>query len=199
MHSGEDVAIKLEEKKCRFPQLHHENMVLSNIQTGIGIPTIYWNGQDGDYNVIVMQLLDENLAWHLKACKGQFSLKTCLMIADQLICLLQLLHSKGFVHRDIKPENFCLGTEESAHLIYMIDFGLSKQVLDPSTDTHVPFRDNKSPLGQMMYASINNMQGNEISRRDDLESVFYMLLSFYLDELPWSELIAQADHLQQQR
>ena len=70
---------------------------------------MHWCGQEGDYNFLVMDLLQNNLEELFITCKRRFSLKTTLMIADQIISNLEFIHFKNYVHRDMKPENFMIG------------------------------------------------------------------------------------------
>ena len=74
-----------------------------------GIPTVYWFGVEGDYTVLIMAILGPNLQQLFDFCEHNFSLKTVLTIAIQMIQRLEYLHSKNFVHRDMKPENIVIG------------------------------------------------------------------------------------------
>jgi len=60
VHSGEDVAIKLEDQKNRYPQVIYEGQLIQRLQGGKGIPGEYWCGHDGDYNILVMEILGDN-------------------------------------------------------------------------------------------------------------------------------------------
>jgi len=98
------------------------------------------------------------------------------MLADQMISRLEYMHNNNFIHRDMKPDNFLMGLKTKQSTVYMIDFGLSKRYRDPKTGQHIPYRDGKSLTGTARYASVNTHIGIEQSRRDDLESVGYILL-----------------------
>ncbi|KAL2500867.1 casein kinase I-like 3 [Forsythia ovata] len=186
----EIVAVKIENNKTKHPQLLYEAKLYNIIQGGSGIPGIKWSGVDGDDNVLVLDLLGPSLEDLFVYCGRKFSLKTVLMLADQMITRIEFVHSKGFLHRDIKPDNFLMGLGRKANQVYIIDFGLAKRYRDSITNRHIPYRENKNLTGTARYASCNTHLGIEQSRRDDLESLGYVLLYFLRGSLPWQGLKA---------
>ncbi|CAD6994573.1 discs overgrown protein kinase [Ceratitis capitata] len=190
INTGEEVAIKLECIRTKHPQLHIESKFYKTMQGGIGIPRIIWCGSEGDYNVMVMELLGPSLEDLFNFCSRRFSLKTVLLLADQMISRIDYIHSRDFIHRDIKPDNFLMGLGKKGNLVYIIDFGLAKKFRDPRSLKHIPYRENKNLTGTARYASINTHLGIEQSRRDDLESLGYVLMYFNLGALPWQGLKA---------
>ncbi|KAL5016865.1 hypothetical protein ScPMuIL_006454 [Solemya velum] len=188
--NGEEVAVKLESQKARHPQLVYESKLYKILQGGVGIPHIRWFGQERDYLVLVMDLLGPSLEDLFNFCSRKFSMKTVLMMADQMINRIEYVHNKYFIHRDIKPDNFLMGIGRHCNKVFLIDFGLAKKFCDTRTRQHIPYREGKNLTGTARYASINSHLGIEQSRRDDMESLGYVLMYFNRGTLPWQGLKA---------
>ena len=181
------VAIKLEHNSVKYPQLLFEAKLLKSIP-GTGIPVMHWFGIAGEYNAMVMDLLGQNLEDLYNYCAKNFSLKTILMITIQMIERLKHVHDNHYIHRDIKPENFLIGKDTTAKTIYLLDFGLAKRYRDEYTHIHIPLKENRNLTGTARYASCNAHNGLEQSRRDDMESIAYVILYFFRKKLPWQGL-----------
>lgn len=188
--TGKSVAIKIEKSSAPYPQLPREArlyVLLSNPSSRVkDVPDYYYYGTEGDYSVMVIELLGSSLNILFKACRCKFSMKTTLQLADQMILRLKFLHSKGLIHRDMKPDNFMVGSGKKHHHLYLIDFGLSTRFRDGQN--HIPYKDGKSLVGTARYCSINTHLGIVQSRRDDLEAVGYILIYFLQGSLPWQGL-----------
>jgi len=188
--NGEEVAVKLEAVKARHPQLLYESKVYRLLQGGVGIPHVRWFGQEKDYNVLVLDLLGPSLEDLFNFCSRRFTMKTVLMLADQMIGRIEYVQNKNFIHRDIKPDNFLMGIGRHCNKVYLIDFGLAKKYRDSHTKTHIQYREDKNLTGTARYASINAHLGIEQARRDDMESLGYVLMYFNRSSLPWQGLRA---------
>ncbi|OMJ78735.1 hypothetical protein SteCoe_21377 [Stentor coeruleus] len=189
--TNEEVGVKLEEATCRHPQLFYESKIYRYLQGASGIPNIYWYGVEGNFNVMVIDLLGPSLEDLMNFCNRRLSLKTVLMLADQMITRVEFIHAKNFLHRDIKPDNFLIGLNRKMSQIFIIDFGLAKRYRDPKTQQHIPYREGKSLTGTARYTSVNTHLGIEQSRRDDLEGLAYVFLYFLKGSLPWQGLPAR--------
>jgi serine/threonine protein kinase len=183
------VAIKVEDKKkIQVQKLCSEYKIyeyLKKFNFNVGLPKTYEYFQSNDYNFMVMQLLGPSLEDLFNQNNQKFKLSTVFMLANQLLYLLQQLHSAKYIHRDIKPNNFLIGsvTNSDTDQLYMMDFGLSKKYIN--NNKHIVFRNGRSLIGTARYASCNMHMGIEPTRRDDLESVGYMLIYFIKGVLPW--------------
>ena len=108
--TGRRVAIKLEERRAKHPQLKYEYRLDNALAGGAGIPAVHWYGEEGDYRVLVMDRLGKSLEQLFTQCGRKFSLKTVLLLADQMLARMEYVHRKQFIHRDIKPDNFVFAT-----------------------------------------------------------------------------------------
>ena len=115
------------------------------------------------------------------------------MLFYQSLDRLEFMHKMNYIHRDLKPENILMGLGKKSNLVHLIDFGLARPVVDPQTGKHIPFCLGKNLLGTCRYVSINAHLGYELSRRDDLMTLGYVLLNFYLGSLPWSTIQVTKD------
>lgn len=190
--SGEEVAVKVEDTKTKHPQLHTECKFYKVMQGGVGIPLVKYYGNEGEFNVMVMELLGPSLEDLFNFCNRKLSLKTVLLLADQLISRIEFIHGKNFIHRDMKPDNFLMGLgKKQGNQVYVIDFGLAKKFRDQRTHQHIAYRENKNLTGTARYTSINTHLGIEQSRRDDMEALGYILIYFLQGTLPWQGLRAK--------
>ena len=188
INNGELFALKLEKRNSNHSLLETETYILCYLK-GEGIPFIKSFGFSGKYNVLVMELLGKSLETLFQENDCKFSLKTVCMLAEQMITRLEYIHKKYILHRDIKPDNFTLGKGKNSHIIYLIDFGLSKKYKSSKGNhEHIKYSENKRLIGTARYASINALRGCEQGRRDDMESLGYVLMYFLRGNLPWQGL-----------
>jgi serine/threonine protein kinase len=185
------VAVKLEKlNKNKVPQLLLEAKWYKYMQGNEGVPLYYWSGTEGEYNILVIQILGSSIENLINGQRKKFTLKTTLMLSDQMLTRIETFHNKGLIHRDIKPDNFLIGTGENYNIVYIIDYGLVKRFRDPKSKIHIPFKNNKKLTGTARYCSINTHLGIEQSRRDDIEGLGYCLVYFMKGELPWQGIKA---------
>ena len=190
--TNEIVACKIESINELKPQLYHESKIMILMKNCTGFPTCYDFIITDQDKILIMDYLGPNLDVIMNKLPSdennmkKFTIKTSLMIMIQGIERLKNLHEKGIIHRDIKPENFVIGPKKKERLIYLIDFGLSKKI---SNDKLLPsIKADRNIIGTMRYISMNTHQGYEQGRRDDLESLFYIIIYFIKGELPWQNI-----------
>jgi len=184
-NNGELVALKVENSNCIsrikmeykiYKYLEHHNYEYS--------PKVYkyFETVEGR-RIMSMELLSYSLEDIFRTYSKKFTMETILCIGIDSLRVIEHLHNLGYIHRDIKPNNFMVGRCKNVKKLYIVDFGLSRKYIE--NNQHIPFKDGRSLTGTARYASTNVHLGMEPSRRDDLESLGYMLVYFAKGRLPW--------------
>ncbi|KAA1138952.1 serine/threonine protein kinase [Puccinia graminis f. sp. tritici] len=145
--TNEEVAVKLEPRGAKYYQLNHEAHVYKLLADGVGVPSMKWFVAECKYSAMVIELLGPSLEDLFNFCKRKFSLKTTLLLANQLLYQLKYFHSRNFIHCDIKPNNFLMGISKCANQVNIVDFGLAKAYQYPKSLIHIPYREDKNLTG----------------------------------------------------
>ena len=205
LDTREDVAIKLEHISIDPSFLKPEADIYQSLSGGVGIPRVHAFHLECEYRAMVFDLLGPSLEDLFNYCGRKFSLKTVLMLTDQLLRRLEYIHAMDILHRDIKPENFLMGTGRCGNLVYVTDLGLATERINgrPNANPSRPARHHL--IGTALFASVNGHLGIGVysslifaiqrlidvlvqHRCDDLESLGYMLVYFLRGSLPWQKL-----------
>ena len=182
----EKVAIKVEERFKIEKFLEAECYFTFSLKN-VGIPKVISFGHNKEYDILVMPLLGKSLHEMQINENYNFEFKDICLIAIQIIERIQWVHSQKIIHRDIKPDNFLIGLNDP-NILYLIDFGLSKKYRSSITGNHIKYNRVKKFVGSLRYASVNALKLREQSRRDDLESIGYMLIFLIKGSLPWDNI-----------
>ena len=142
-----------------------------------GVPRLKIFGKENGINYMVMQLLGKTVI-------SNNNLNDVINIGIQIINIIRDIHNRGVIHRDIKPDNilYSLNTKEQ---IYLIDFGLSLCYKD-NNGRHISQRNSREIIGSINFISVNIHKGITPSRRDDIISIFYVLVYLIVGDLPWN-------------
>ena len=184
-YTEEEVAIKIDTNPII---LKNEAIMYNYLSDVNGIPKLRAFGKEGKYNFLILDLLGDTLISKRERSSDIFTLDYVIGIGIKLIKIISNIHEKNIIHRDIKPDNIMYKNHnKNADLdLYIIDFGLSK--LYDETKKNFVKKENLI-VGTANFVSLHAHNGSMPSKRDDLESIGYVLLYIYYGELPWNSLM----------
>ncbi|KAJ0612331.1 putative protein kinase CK1-CK1-Pl family [Helianthus annuus] len=185
-----EVAIKFEHKNskgCSYGP-PYEWQVYNTLGGSHGVPRVHYKGKQGDYYVMVMDMLGPSL-WDVWNSSGQtMSSEMVACVAVESLSILEKMHFRGYVHGDVKPENFLLGQPSTPQekRLFLVDLGLATKWREGAGGQHVEYDQRPDMFrGTVRYASVHAHLGRTASRRDDLESLAYTLVFLHRGRLPW--------------
>ena len=182
IRTKENVAIKIEIKIDNLKSLKNEAKIYQYLGKINGFPQLKMFGTTDKVNYLVIDLLGKSLS-NTILYFNKLSLKTTLLIGIQIINRIKVLHENQLLHRDIKPSNFLFGLEKDTTKLYLVDFGFSKRYI--YNGNHIQEKKITKILGSPNFVSLNIHNHIEPSRRDDLESCIYIMLTMLFGKLIW--------------
>jgi serine/threonine protein kinase len=189
--SGQNVVIILENIHRPVRRVSHEASMYQRLNGSPGIPSIYSAVEESDYRAMVIDRLGLSLEDLFNLCNRKFTLKTVLMIGDQLLTRMELIHDKNIVHQRVEPNNFLIGCGKFENQIHVIDFQAAK--------INTPSSQNEEFTGYYAFSSAQSHDGGDQQPADDLEATWNVLVYFLRGSLPWDGLRADSEqgrHLQ---
>ena len=183
-----DYAAKFEELTDIKKHLNKEYRIYETLKGNRNFPQIYFYGHHKNHRVLVMQKLGKSLKYYFEQYNYIFDLNIVANIAVQILYRLQSLHNEGWLHQDIKPENI-LVDEFRGDKLYLVDFGTSG--CWKKNNNHIEFGRSKKIVGTARYSCMANHNGFVQCRRDDLESLGYVLIYLLAGILPWQGIQAK--------
>jgi len=189
LSSKTQVIIKMESKTDEELYLESEALNLYLFKD-LGIPKIITCGKTKTSVILIEEKLGPSLYKLFIENKRKFSLNEICCIGIQCIERLKNIHSKNYIHRNIKPENFKIGIKDP-HIIYLQNFYLCEKFKSSTTNKHAKLSLSNKIVGTERYGSVDALKGLRQGRKDDLESLCYMLIYFFLGKLPWQDIKAE--------
>ena len=190
--SGDSLAGKVEEKANKTSSyLKQELAVLEKLAIKPGFPTCKFFTETAKEWILGTELLGPSVDKLLNLYREKLTMRTVMRLGLRMLGQLRSMHECGLVHRDVRPESFVLSRNfhtESVFNVYVTNFGLARLFIDPETKEHIPLKTRDAMVGTARFASIHVHKGMEPSRRDDLESLAYVLIFLLFGHLPWDNL-----------
>eukprot|EP01062_Namystynia_karyoxenos_P075129 TRINITY_DN7230_c0_g2_i1.p2 TRINITY_DN7230_c0_g2~~TRINITY_DN7230_c0_g2_i1.p2 ORF type:complete len:311 (+),score=95.82 TRINITY_DN7230_c0_g2_i1:97-1029(+) len=189
--NGKPVAIKMASQEDETLPVEAE--VLKRIGREQGFARYHWYGGTPDgSSALVTDLLGSSLGGMVEKRGRGLKVRAALKVGLQLLSRVEHLHKNSWVHRDIKPDNCLFGIGKNSKRVYLIDFGLSQNFRDNKAH-HVAYDDKVGFSGTPDFASLRSHTGVRQTRRDDLESLGYVIIYLIRGSLPWQGLQGSTD------
>jgi len=173
IRTDEEVAIKVETLESNTKLLKKEAQIYQYLGVIDNFPQVKWFGKDANNYYMVLNLYGESIKERIEK-KGTMSVTEAIEYGLQMIDRIQVLHEKLLIHRDIKPDNFMFGLNNKSNTLYLIDYGFCKTYI--TNNEHIKEKNNCSLIGTPNFVSIHVKNGVEPTRRDDLESIIYVIV-----------------------
>jgi len=183
--NNSEIAIKIERTQKKSDHtLKHEALILKSLKNTLGVPELLYFSQESTYSILIMPLYGQDTK-ELFTKKANFSNDDALFIVSQVLAILERVHAKKIIHRDLKPANIVLSQDGKS--LVLIDFGLASFYCNEA-GVHIKQKPTEQYIGNMRFGSTRGHFFQEMSRKDDLESLGYMILYFLKGSLPWDHL-----------
>lgn len=180
-----EIAIKIESKhRNPYETLKNESHILKKLKGVTGVPDLLYFSSEDTYSILIMPFYGKSLKETLVSSLN-FSAIEAIETISKVLDILEKVHEKKIVHRDLKPANILHDFNENS--LILIDFGLSTFYKN-ELGMHIREKNSSQFVGNMRFGSLNAHFFKELSRKDDLESLLYMLIYFLKGELPWDGL-----------
>ena len=176
IHTGEEVAIKMEKKDSygKTRMLKNEANIYMLMSSEKGFPRMKWYGRIENYCYMVFDLLGSSL----RELPLELPMEIIRELGVKMLTLIECLHKNQILHRDIKPDNFLFHPSNFSDL-YLIDFGMSTSYMTVN-DSHIPIKEINNIIGTSSFVSLNVHNRLLPSRRDDIESILYVMCSLFI-------------------
>ena len=180
-----DVALKVEKKDKNKSILLFEYNVLLALKGLKHVCNVHDFVKNSEQNLIVMDLLGSNLAKIRKILEINYEFSIAIQLLIEMLAAIEEVHKRGFIHRDVKASNFVLSQDYRE--VFIVDFGLAKKHLD---NAGAPYKQRRKAdfRGTVSFASLNAHNNIDLSRRDDLWSLYFVMLDFLEEKLKWREV-----------